>query len=116
MPMVMMAERIRAKSSELVANSRARSDLPAPRLVATSAAAAIPMPMLTDRLVKTMVPAYPMAAVTSVWFRRLRKNRSARSTMNMAIRPKAPVSVMTTTWFMVEPVTNRAGVKARIRD
>jgi hypothetical protein len=79
-----------------------------PSACATSAPPAIDMPRPTDRLENTMVPAKPMAAVASMMPSMVMNHRSIRSTRNIAIRPMALVKVITTTWFMVEPVVKRA--------
>ena len=57
MASVMTAATMSENISALVANCRARTGSPAPTLRATSAAAAMPEPIDTERLENTMVPA-----------------------------------------------------------
>ena len=54
---VIAADVISENISALVAYSRARAWSPAPTFLATSAAAAMPQPIDTERLENTMVPA-----------------------------------------------------------
>ena len=94
----------RQRAGRVAARPLAARPRPSARL--TSAVVAIASPMPEEMMKNWMVQAKPSAAISRSSPSRDTQNSVAASIRNMKVSPTAPVSVITTTWRMVEPVVN----------
>ena len=91
---------------EEVPIARARSWSRCPSARETIATAPIIIPMLIEITKNWIVPAKPTAEISTSSPNWLIHQSARKSTRNIKESPKDPVSVMITTWRMVEPVVN----------